>query len=112
MAGAEPSPPRSVTRGSHPGRGLSTRTPFLFHWRRDMTTILSYAISICETALLSDTEEHALAVRARAGDAAAREQLVRGNMRLVVAIARKFQRRDGELDDLVAAGNYGLVRAV
>jgi RNA polymerase primary sigma factor len=61
---------------------------------------------------LSREEERALAVRARAGDAAARDALVRRNLPLVVAFARQQSRGDVRLDELVQEGNLGLLRAV
>ncbi|MFN0070080.1 MAG: RNA polymerase sigma factor RpoD/SigA [Chloroflexota bacterium] len=44
--------------------------------------------------------------------AAARQQLIEGNLRLVVSIARRFMNRGLPLDDLIQAGNLGLLRAV
>jgi RNA polymerase primary sigma factor len=61
---------------------------------------------------LSREEERALAVRARAGDAAARDGLVRRHLPLVVAFARKQARGGVRLDELVQEGNLGLLRAV
>lgn len=58
-----------------------------------------------------------LARRAAAGDTSARERLIASNLRLVVTIAKRFAKRyasrahDLELDDLIAAGNVGLVGA-
>ncbi len=43
---------------------------------------------------------------------AAREQLVRSNLRLVVNIAKRFGRRGMPLSDLIEEGNLGLIRAV
>jgi RNA polymerase primary sigma factor len=61
---------------------------------------------------LSGEEEHALALRAVAGDRGARDRLVQANLGLVVTIARRFLGRGMDLDDLVGEGNIGLVRAV
>lgn len=68
-----------------------------------------------EASLLSAEGEAALA-RDIAGDdparaAAARDRLIRANLRLVIAIARRFLGRGLELEDLVAEGNLGLIRA-
>ena len=63
--------------------------------------------------LLDREEEQELARRYREhGDPRAREQLVVSNLRLVVSIAKKFQRRGLQLMDLVEEGNLGLLRAV
>lgn len=60
---------------------------------------------------LTREEEHALAVRARRGDAAAEQKLVRHNLALVVTVARMHRRGTVGLDDLVQEGNIGLMRA-
>ena len=53
-----------------------------------------------------------LLARARAGDASARDTLVRANLGLVRAAARRFQRPGLEYDDLFQAGCIGLMKAV
>ena len=72
----------------------------------------AYLTEINETPLLSADEEKDLARRVLTGDMAARDHLVRANLRLVVNIARGFRGRGLDLPDLVAEGNMGLVRAV
>ncbi len=51
-------------------------------------------------------------MRVRKGDLAARQKMVRHNLALVVAIARKQHRGAVRLEDLVQEGNIGLMRAV
>ncbi|HEY2156447.1 MAG TPA: RNA polymerase sigma factor RpoD/SigA [Isosphaeraceae bacterium] len=70
-----------------------------------------YLSEINATSLLSAEDECELARRISVGDAEARDHLVRANLRLVVAIARGYQRRGLAMDDLVAEGNLGLMRA-
>ena len=62
--------------------------------------------------LLSAAEQARLARRARRGDAAAREQMVEGNLRLVFAVARSYRGRGVPFADLVQEGTIGLVQAV
>jgi RNA polymerase sigma factor (sigma-70 family) len=60
---------------------------------------------------LSRDVEHALAVRARHGDAAARQTLVRHHLALVSSVARRYDRGTAPLEDLLQEGSVGLVRA-
>ena len=63
-------------------------------------------------APLAADEERTLAVRARRGDRAARDELVRRNLPLVVAFVRKQVLAGVQLDEVVQEGNLGLLRAV
>jgi RNA polymerase primary sigma factor len=72
----------------------------------------TYLGEINETALLSADEEKELALRIEAGDHQARDHMVRANLRLVVNIARSYTGRGLGLQDLIAEGNLGLLRAV
>lgn len=61
---------------------------------------------------LSREDEHELAVKAKQGDALAREKLINANLRYVVAVAVQYRRYGLRLSDLVAEGNLGLMLAV
>jgi RNA polymerase primary sigma factor len=76
------------------------------------TPIESYLREINETPLLKAEEEKELAYRIEDGDSEARDHLVRANLRLVVNIARSYQGKGLALQDLIAEGNLGLLRAV
>jgi RNA polymerase sigma-32 factor len=72
-----------------------------------------YLSEIRRYALLSREEEHALAVRYKeTRDIEAAYRLVTANLRLVVMIAREYQRAFRNLLDLVQEGNIGLMEAV
>ncbi|HEY7516867.1 MAG TPA: sigma-70 family RNA polymerase sigma factor [Methylomirabilota bacterium] len=71
-----------------------------------------YLAEIGRIPLLSREEEHALALRVRAGDARAKERMVEANLRLVVQIARRYLNRGLPLPDLIEEGNLGVLRAV
>ena len=71
-----------------------------------------YMESISHYPLLSTKEEGELAKRIAAGDHAAEDKLAKCNLRLVVKIAHDFKGRGLMLEDLIAEGNTGLLRAV
>src|SRR5205814_5111051 len=62
--------------------------------------------------LLNAAQEKELARRIWDGDNAARECMVRANLRLVVNIARNYVGKGLDLPDLIEEGNLGLLRAV
>ena len=71
-----------------------------------------YFDRVLELALLSHAEENALARRWRKyGDQAARNSLIQAHLRLVPPIARRYFRPGASLSELVAEGNFGLLRA-
>jgi RNA polymerase primary sigma factor len=76
------------------------------------TPLDNYLREINDTPLLSADEEKRLALRIQDGDITARDHMVRANLRLVVNIARTFTGRGLDLQDLIAEGNLGLIRAV
>ena len=57
-------------------------------------------------------QEQTLAQAARQGDTEAREQLIHALLRMVVNIARQYQRPGVEMLDLIQEGNIGLITAV
>jgi RNA polymerase primary sigma factor len=71
-----------------------------------------YLSEIRQIPLLTREEEVELAKRVAAGDEAAKKRMVEANLRLVVMLARRYQRRGLALGDLIAEGNLGLIRAV
>ena len=78
---------------------------------RHLAPLALYLSEIGRTPLLSAEEERELAFRVRHGDPAARDRLVRANLRLVVSVARRYAGKGLPLEDLVAEGNMGLLRA-
>ena len=61
---------------------------------------------------LSDKEKKELLKRAAEGDAAAREKLISGNLRLVLSVIQRFAGRHENMDDLFQVGCIGLIKAV
>ena len=76
------------------------------------TPLETYLKEINETRLLSAKEEQDLARQIAVGDEAARDRMVRANLRLVVNIARGYSGKGLALQDLIEEGNLGLMRAV
>ena len=62
--------------------------------------------------VLTEAEKRELLARAHAGDAAAREQMVEGNLRLVLSVVQRFVQRGENLDDLFQVGCIGLIKAI
>jgi RNA polymerase primary sigma factor len=80
---------------------------------RESTTCLSlYLTEIGKVKLLTAEQEIELAKRIKEGDEAAREQMIKANLRLVVKIAREYEGIGLPLMDLISEGNIGLMKAV
>lgn len=71
----------------------------------------TYLHEINEVPLLNKEQEINLGHAIQAGDLAAREHMIRANLRLVVSIAKKYTDRGMSLADLIAEGNIGLMKA-
>jgi RNA polymerase primary sigma factor len=78
----------------------------------DSDALKFYIHNINQYPLLSTEEEKELAARIANGDEEARSRLIRGNLRLVVKIAHDFKNNGLPIQDLIAEGNIGLMRAV
>jgi len=75
-------------------------------------TLQSYLREIRRAPLLSPQEEHETALRARAGDFAARQRMIERNLRLVVSVAKNYTGRGLPMVDLIEEGNLGLMHAI
>ena len=62
--------------------------------------------------VLSQAEMDALLHRAKEGDTAAREKLIEGNLRLVLSVIQRFDKRGESPDDLFQVGCIGLIKAI
>lgn len=70
-----------------------------------------YLEEIRRHPLLTREDELAVARLARDGDDEAMDRLVRSNLRLVAAVARRYSRGSRSLEELINEGNVGLLRA-
>ncbi len=71
-----------------------------------------YFREIRKIPVLSFDEEKDLVIKAQKGNEEARVKLIRSNLRLVVKIARKYERLGMSLPDLIEEGNIGLMKAL
>ena len=69
-------------------------------------------LNTAQLPVLSEEEKRRLLVRAHAGDRQAREQMVEGNLRLVLSVVQRFAQRGENLDDLFQVGCIGLIKAI
>ena len=69
-------------------------------------------VDTSQLPVLSEAEKSALIRAARAGDRDARQQMIQGNLRLVLSVVQKFSNRGENLDDLFQVGCIGLIKAI
>lgn len=61
---------------------------------------------------LSEKEIKELMTKAKSGDKRAREELINGNLRLVLSVIQRFTSRGENIDDLFQVGCIGLIKAI
>ena len=69
-------------------------------------------INISEIKVLTSEEMEELFIKLKEGDPKAREDLVNGNLKLVLSILKRFNRKDENMDDLFQVGCIGLLKAI
>ncbi len=62
--------------------------------------------------VLKESEKMELLRRVKQGDMQAREELIRGNLRLVLSVIQRFTGRGESADDLFQVGCIGLIKAI
>ena len=75
------------------------------------TAIKAYLSEIADSKPIPKDEEVVLAKRMREGDEEARNKMVESNLLFVVSVAKQYQGRGLPLDELISAGNLGLLKA-
>jgi RNA polymerase primary sigma factor/RNA polymerase nonessential primary-like sigma factor len=80
--------------------------------QKGLDAIKYYLKEIRKTPLLTFEQEQALAKRIEQGDQEARARMIEANLRLVVAIGKKYINRGLQFSDIIEEGNLGLIRAV
>lgn len=69
-------------------------------------------VNTSKLPILSNDEKMVLFERMHNGDATAREEFIRGNLRLVLSVIQRFNNRGEYVDDLFQVGCIGLIKAI
>ena len=69
-------------------------------------------VNTSELKVLSSKEKEELLIMAKNGDKKAREQLISGNLKLVLSVIKRFSGRGENPDDLFQVGCIGLIKAI
>ena len=69
-------------------------------------------VNTSELPVLKPEEKEELFRRIKEGDKEAREQYIKGNLRLVLSVIRRFQNSNENADDLFQIGCIGLMKAI
>ena len=69
-------------------------------------------VNTAKLKVLKSDEANRLLKRCKEGDAEAREELISGNLRLVLSVIQKFINRGENVDDLFQVGCIGLMKAI
>ena len=69
-------------------------------------------VNTAKLKVLKNDETQALLLRAKQGDMKAREELIAGNLRLVLSVIQRFANRGENADDLFQVGCIGLIKAI
>lgn len=69
-------------------------------------------VNTSKLKVLKNEETQLLLRRAQQGDQCAREELISGNLRLVLSVIQRFANRGENLDDLFQVGCIGLIKAI
>ena len=69
-------------------------------------------VNTAKLPVLTNEEMQELFIKIKAGDMEAREEFIQGNLRLVLSIIQRFNRRGENVDDLFQVGCIGLIKAI
>jgi RNA polymerase sporulation-specific sigma factor len=69
-------------------------------------------VNTSKLKVLTEKEKMALLRRVKDGDMKARDELISGNLRLVLSVIQRFTNRGENLDDLFQVGCIGLIKAI
>lgn len=69
-------------------------------------------VNTSQLKVLSDEKKRELLVKIKQGDMEARDELIYGNLRLVLSVIQRFMNRNENVDDLFQVGCVGLIKAI
>lgn len=69
-------------------------------------------VNTAKLKVLKESEKRALLEKTKRGDKRAREELVNGNLRLVLSVIQRFANRSESMDDLFQVGCIGLIKSI
>ncbi len=69
-------------------------------------------VNTSKLRVLKESEKRVLLEKTKQGDKAAREELVNGNLRLVLSVIQRFANRSENMDDLFQVGCIGLIKSI
>ena len=69
-------------------------------------------VNTARLKMLTPGQMDELLMKAKSGDENARQQLVEGNLRLVLSVIQRFEKRGESPDDLFQVGCIGLMKAI
>jgi RNA polymerase primary sigma factor len=104
--------PPAITPESPAARASRLDEPAEVDRRDERSMLQLYLNEIRRTPLLTIEEEIKLAARIKRGDLAARDHMIKANLRLVVKIAYDYKDMGLPFMDLISEGNLGLIKAV
>ena len=69
-------------------------------------------VNTAKLPILKNEEKQALFEKIEQGDMQAREEYIRGNLRLVLSVIKRFSQSNENVDDLFQIGCIGLIKAI
>lgn len=73
--------------------------------------VIISGIDTSKLPVLNDEKKHELLLRIKQGDKAAKDEFIKGNLRLVLSIVQRFAGRGESMDDLFQVGCIGLIKS-
>lgn len=76
------------------------------------TKVIICGVDTSKLPVLNESKKTELLKKAREGNKSAREELINGNLRLVLSVIKRFSSRGENPDDLFQIGCIGLIKAI